>query len=260
MAHKRWKDEPWATRPEVLLNDLEKLYRQAIKLGKVETVAKTTAKKAMAFRQWSGAVPMARVIQAVKDLEMIYVPNGCGPGPAFLFPVRDMTGEVRRAHLRMVDESVYGFRYISLMNPEKFIGPGWSGNDEDTLEAIIQTGEVTLVEGPFDLVALRIAEPRLPSLCSLSKRMSDDHWDYLKILGVERLYPMFDVEKSRQGEAAMDRMAATHREFQVMPLRCPAKDPSDALKHPAKFEALRRTLTEALPAAFAATFTLDEDE
>jgi hypothetical protein len=199
-------------------------------------------------------------VQAIEDLEMIYVPNGCGPGPAFLFPVRDVTGEIRRAHLRMVDETVYGFRYISLVNSEKFIGPGWSGNDEATVEAIIQTGEVTLVEGPFDLVALRAAEPRLPSLCPLSKRMSDDHWDYLKILGVEHIYPMFDVEKSRQGEAAMERMEVFHREFKVTPLRCPAKDPSDALKHPAKFEALRRTLNDALPAAFAATFTLDEDE
>ena len=223
-------------------------------------MAKTTLKKAMAFRQWSEAVPQDRLLQAIEDLEMIYVPNGCGPGPAFLFPVRDVTGEIRRAHLRMVDETVYGFRYISLVNPEKFIGPGWSGNDEATVEAILQTGEVTLVEGPFDLVALRAAEPRLPSLCSLSKRMSDDHWDYLKILGVEHIYPMFDVEKSRQGEAAMERMEVFHREFQVTPLRCPAKDPSDALKHPAKFEALRRTLTDALPAAFAATFTLDEDE
>lgn len=223
-------------------------------------MAKTTLKKAMAFRQWSEAVPQARLLQAIEDLEMIYVPNGCGPGPAFLFPVRDVTGEIRRAHLRMVDETVYGFRYISLVNSEKFIGPGWSGNDEATVEAIIQTGEVTLVEGPFDLVALRAAEPRLPSLCPLSKRMSDDHWDYLKILGVEHIYPMFDVEKSRQGEAAMERMEVFHREFKVTPLRCPAKDPSDALKHPAKFEALRRTLNDALPAAFAATFTLDEDE
>lgn len=216
-------------------------------------------KKAVAFRQWSPAVSEERLLSAIEDLEMIYVPNGCGPGPAFLFPVRDVTGEVRRAHLRMVDESIYGFRYISLVNPEKFIGPGWSGNDEATLEAIIQTGEVALVEGPFDLVALRAAEPRLPSLCSLSKRMSDDHWDYLKILGVERLLPMFDNEKSKQGDNAMARMEIKHREFQVTPLRCPAHDPSDALRHPAKFEALRRTLTAALPEAISATFTLDED-
>ena len=259
MAQKHWKEEPWATRPEILLDELEVLYRKAIKLGKVETVAKTAMKKAIAYRKWCEGIPRADLLRAIEDLEMIYVPTGVGPGPAFLFPVRDVTGEVRRAHLRMVDDSVYGFRYISLMNPEKFIGPGWLGDDDTTLEAIIQSRTVSLVEGPFDLVALRTAEPRLPALCSLSKRMGRDHWDALKVLGVEQVFPMFDNEKSKQGENAMHLMGEQHREFQVFPLTCSAKDPSDALRSPAKFEALRCTLTAALPEALSATFTFDEE-
>lgn len=257
MGYKTWKDEPWARRPEVLLAELEQLYREAIRLGKVQSVAKTAAKKAIANREWCASVPAAAVEAVMEDLEVIYVPKGVGPGAAFLFPIRDVSGEVRRAHLRIVDESVYGFRYISLVNPERFTGPGWGGFSEETVEGIISTGEVTLMEGPFDLAAMRIAEPRLPTLCPLTKRLNDEHWDDLKMMGVRRIQLMLDNEK--KGALAASLMAR-RTDFEITPVTCPAKDPSDALKTNTKFQLLRATLRDMLPATLlTATFTLDED-
>lgn len=260
MAYKRWKDEPWATKPEVLLDELERVYRKAIAAGKVQTPAHTALKKAIQFRSWCASVPHATLLAAVQSLEMVYVPAGVGPGPAFLFPVRDVTGEIRRAHLRILDDSVYGLRYISLVSP-KFIGPAWMGADDETLEGIIQTGEVMVMEGPFDQLAVRAAQPRMPNLGPLTKRLSDDHWDDLKMLGVKRIYVMFDNEQSKRGEQAADIMAR-RTDFQVVPLVCPAHDPSDALKHPSKFQSMQRLLTAALPdtLATATTFTLDTED
>lgn len=250
MATRYWKDEPWATDPKVLLTELEKTYTKALKLGKIETVAKTTLKKAVANRGWHFAPDDPKMLAVVEDLGMIYVPQGLEPGPGFLFPIRDVTGDIKRAHIRLITDdqyALYGGKYLSCVDKHLFIGPPWLGNDEATLEAIIQTGEVIVMEGPFDLAAIRYAAPQLPSLCSLTKRLGKLHWAYLKILGVQRVYIMFDEEKSGRGEEAANVLARRNPEFEITRVVCPAHDPSDALRSSVKAQKLRDVLSNLSP-------------
>lgn len=242
---KRWMDEPWATNPQVLLAELEKTYSKALKLGKIETVAKTTLKKAVANRGWHFAPDDPKMLEVIEDLGVIYVPQGLEPGPGFLFPIRDVTGDIKRAHIRLINDdqfALYGGKYLSLVDKHLFIGPPWLGNDEATLEAIIQSGEVLVMEGPFDLAAIRYTAPGIPSLCSLTKRLGKLHWAYLKILGVQRVYVMFDEEKSGRGEEAAESLARRNPEFEIVRVVCPAHDPSDALKSSLKTKKLRELL------------------
>lgn len=246
---KRWMDEPWATNPQLLLANLEKTYTKALQLGKIETVAKTTLKKAVANRGWHFAPDDPKMLAVVEDLGMIYVPQGLEPGPGFLFPIRDVTGDIKRAHIRLVNDDQYaryGGKYLSLVDKHLFIGPPWLGNDEATLEAIIQTGEVLVMEGPFDLAACRYAAPEVPSLCSLTKRLGKLHWAYLKILGVQRVYVMFDDEESGRGKEAAEILVRRNPEFEIIPITCPAHDPSDALRSSKKDRVLRKVLYEEI--------------
>lgn len=239
----RWKDEPWAKDPDPLLEALEDLYRTALKSGKIQSPAAATAKKVRIIRKWCSAVPEADLIQACADLEVTFIPSTLTPGPGILFPIRDMRGDVRRAHIRVNDETVYGVRYISAVNKERFVGPPWFGSDDVTLEAIIRAQEVIVVEGPMDLLACRVAAPGLPILSPLTKRLGRKHLEWLRILGVTRICPMFDNQPS--GLKAMEDMALTVKDFEVSPLICPAPDPSDALKSYVKFKALQDTLRSA---------------
>lgn len=238
---KRWIEEPWAQAPEVLIESLERYYRLAIKLNRIESVAKITAKKVMKIRGWCGLVSMADLQRAVEDLEVIYVPEGVSPGPGLLFPIRDVSGDIRRAHIRVNDETVYGVRYISAVDRSRFVGPPWAGNDDATLAAIIQTGHVLVMEGPLDLLAIRAIEPGVPTLCSLTKKLGKLHWSYLRMLGVSKIYVMFDNEL--KGDEAAENTQQRHKDFDVIPLTCPAKDPAECLKTPAKIQALRKLLS-----------------
>ena len=243
---KRWIDEPWAKNPEVLIESLERVYRLAIKAGKVQTPALTARKKAMAVRGWCSAVPQDRLLKAIEDLEMIYVPDAVAPGPGFLFPIRDVTGEIRRAHIRVNDDQVYGVRYISAVDKDRFIGPSWAGMDEETVEAIIKTGSLMVMEGPWDLLAIRTLEPRLPAVCSLTKKLGPLHFDYLRLIGVPRIYVMFDNEK--KGKLAEEAMIEKHKDCEIIPVACPAHDPSDAMKSVIKMQALQRVLSSLIDA------------
>lgn len=238
---KRWIEEPWANAPEVLIEALERYYRLAIQIKKIETVAKTTAKKVMQIRGWHASIPQDQLVKAVEDLEVIYVPTGMTPGPGLLFPVRDVSGEVRRAHIRVNDETVYGVRYISAVDRSRFVGPPWIGTDDATLAAIIQTGHVLVMEGPLDLLAIRTIEPNVPAICSLTKKLGKLHWSYLRMLGVSRIYVMFDNEA--KGEEATEAAARRHKDFEITPITCPAKDPAECLKTLMKTNALRKILS-----------------
>ena len=257
----KWNSEPWAQSPNVLLEDLEIKYRLAMHLGKVETPAKTTCKKLMAAREWCDSVPQDTLLQAVEDLEAIYVLKDVPPGPGILFPIRDVTGEIRRVHIRVNDPKVYGSRYLSITDTDNFIGPPWLGMDDATLLAIIQTHTVIVMEGPFDLLAIRTLEPKLPAVSSLTKKLGEGHWDYLKILGVKRIYVMFDNEA--QGKLAASAMQERHKDFEITSVLCPAHDPSDAMKTPQKLSALRRILHTLVPIPkplkATPTFILEDD-
>lgn len=238
---KRWIDEPWAHAPEVLIEALERYYRLAIHVKRITSVSETTARKVMQIREWCASVPQDHLLKAVEDLEVIYVPKGVAPGPGILFPIRDVSGEIKRAHIRVNDETVYGVRYISAVDRTRFIGPAWLGADDATLAAIIQTGSVLVMEGPLDLLAIRTVEPNLPAICSLTKKLGKLHWSYLRMLGVSRVYVMFDNES--KGDAAAEAAVERHKDFEVIPLTCPAKDPAECLKSSVKISALKKILS-----------------
>ena len=216
--------------------------------GKTKGPEFSTLKKVMTFRKWLSSVSASACLDAIRDLEVVYIPQGMEPGPGFLFPLRDVTGEVKRAQIRLFPGNDYGdMRYLSIGDKTKFIGPAWVGVGEAAIASIISSREVLLVEGPFDLLAIRTIAPGLPSLCSTTKRLQDNHWDYLKILGVETIHIMFDNETSGRGEQAAEIMAENPRGFRINPVKCPAHDPSDALKTVHHLEALRNTLRGITP-------------
>ncbi len=220
-----WWDEPWFNSPEVLLTSLEALYRKALAIGKIQSVLDTTKKKIMAARGYCPAVPQEQLSQAIEDLQIVYVPESISPGPGFLFPIRDVTGEIRRVHIRLSDEAACGHRYLSIVDKHLFTGPPWLGNDEETLERIISSKTVLVVEGPFDLLAVKTLAPEFPALCPLTKRLGKLHKTYLEILGVRRIITLWDDDAAGRKASSRDLKG-----FQTLALRPPGtKDPSDAL-------------------------------
>lgn len=220
-----WRNEPWAKSPSVLLESLESFYRKAIQNGKVIDPAQTTAKRVMIQRAWCPTVNSEKLLNAVKDVELVYVPTGVGPGPGFLFPIRDVSGDIRRLHIRVNDEAANGSRYITLQEKNAFIGPAWVGADDATLARIIKSGQVLVVEGPFDLLAVRSLVPELPSLSPLSKRLTKNHVSYLYMLGVQHIHVLWDADEA--GAAATDvTVKRLKSRFRVSPVECPDVDPA----------------------------------
>lgn len=240
----RWIDQPWAKNPEVLIESLANLYREAILRGKATTVAEVALKKAMLVRKWCPLVPQKALLRAIEDLELIYVPKGLSPGPGFLFPVRDATGEIRRAVIRVNDETVYGTRYITAGDRAQFVGPSWAGMTPWCMGRILETHAVLVVEGPWDLVAVRTVAPGIPSVSPLTKKLTAMHWVVLRILGVERVYTMLDNDNP--GRQAGERLKDKHPDVEVTIVQCPSKDPADALQTPSKLQGLQRALASVI--------------
>jgi hypothetical protein len=257
---KYWKDEIWATQPKLLIDSIENVYKKAVAAGKIRSKHTVAAKKIVENRRWAGGIDPENLLQAVTDLDISYIPQGLNPGPGFLFPIEDATQEVRRAHIRILDEKLYGLRYISIVNTDEFVGPAWLGTGDDALESIINSGEVTIMEGPFDLLAIRVLEPALPSLCSLTKRLSKQHLDYLRILGVKKINVMFDNEASGRGQQAAETMLEKVKDIEINPVTCPDHDPSDALKSLQKTESLKKVLRSLLPSNLTPVLVPDDDD
>lgn len=248
-----WKDEPWA-KPHALMALLEDIYAKAIAAGKIKDPLETATRKVIQHRNWCASVRPEVVRAEIERLEMVYVPKGVGPGPGLCFPIRDVTGEIQRLHIRLLEDGPkkFGMKYMSLVDKEEFVGPAWIGLDEDTMEAVLRKQELILVEGPLDLLAVRIMRCPVPSLSPTSKRLTKDHWTHLRILGVERLLVMFDNETSGVGEKASDWLTRNPFQIDVTPLRCPSKDPSKALEHADTVDRLQEALPFPPPAnAFA---------
>ena len=227
MSDWRWKDQPWA-QPETLLAQLVDYYQRAFKAtGK--GVVEITARKVRAERKWPASIPEDALQAAVAALEVIYVPKGVGPGPGIAFPIRDVTGDVRRMHIRLMDEGpeTYGMRYMSLTNKDAFVGPAWCGVDDAVLTAIIQQKEALIVEGPMDLLAVRVAGSPIPAITSLTKSLKDDHMDFLRILGVRAIHALLDSDTA--GGKASSFLGRNPYGISVETLHCPMKDPAKLL-------------------------------
>ena len=239
-----WKDEPWAS-CDALMAELETMYGKAIAAGKVTDPADTAVRKMIHYRNWCSSVSKSAVRRVVEELEVVYCPKGLGPGPGLVFPMRDITGEIKRLHIRLLEDSptIYKMKYMSLVDPTLFLGPAWIGADDATMEAIIQCGEVQLVEGPVDLAAVRIAGCPIPSLSPTSKRLTEEHWTWLRVMGVKCIHPMMDNEVSGGGGKAASYFEKNPYGISVAPDVCPVKDPSKALEDPFQFLQLKASFT-----------------
>jgi hypothetical protein len=207
--------------------------------------ARVAAKKVKDSRKWVGFDPELLVSQC-ESMGVLYVPKAVEPGPLVMFPEFDLHGEPTRAQTKPFYEMLGKSKYVTLgVRREEFLGPVWLGNQDETLGRVMETGVVVVCEGPFDLLALRLACPECPSLCSLTKKLSGDHVDYLRLLGVNICYLMYDNEDSKQGETAMQGLIGEYEGIlDIRALCCPAGDPSECLELKSQQRALRSVLAD----------------
>jgi hypothetical protein len=204
-----------------------------------------TAKKVLDLRKWVSVDPDL-LVEQITELQFMYVPAGMEPGPLVLFPEFDLNSEPTRAQTKPLYELLPNSKYVTLgVKQAEFYGPLWLGNQDRNLQLILEKRFVVICEGPFDLLALRLASPGTPSLCSLTKKISDKHVEYLRLLGCDVIYLMYDNEASGQGEQAMKNLAAEYSSvIDVRALLCPAGDPSECLQTKAQTKTLQSILND----------------
>jgi hypothetical protein len=216
-----------------LVSETDALYARIVQKDPTKTLDAVTAQRIVEFREWGESLDIYtdRLEGAVHRLGCFYVPRIMVPGPAFVFPMRSADGGYPCAQTKPLEGSaleVPGVKYRHIGDKSKAVGPNWLGNDPDTLRQIIEKQMVMCVEGPFDLLALRLVSPKYPTLTPLTKRLGRNHITYLRILGVKKLLIMYDNET--QGEEAMRQQARQEQSMLVIPCECPKKDPSEALE------------------------------
>jgi len=216
-----------------LIAETDALYARIAEKFPGKTKESLTIQKIVEERGWEGTLGLYkdRFEDVVRQLGCFYVPKVMPPGPAFVFPMRGADGAVIRAQTKPLEGSVLmgeGMKYRYIGDRNKYLGPNWLGNDPETITLIIQRQAVMCVEGPFDLLAIRLACPGYPVLSPLTKRLGKAHIAYLRILGVKRLFLMYDNEA--QGEESMEQQKRQIRSMPVVPCECPQKDPSMALE------------------------------
>ena len=240
----RWASEWWWD-VQALLDRAHALYTKAVKAGK-PTMPDKAAEVLLELRKWKSVAHRIKstLPEALKDLQVFYAPEGWGPGPMEVFPEFDVDGKARQAQSKPMSDRFGSGKYFRIGDKDAFMGPIWVGNDPDTVEEIVATASVLLVEGPFDLVAVRATEPRIPSMTSLTKKLGWKHIAYLSMLGVSKVYLLFDSELSEVGDVAMSLTMKKLNQvgIEVEILECPAKDPSKALESIQKFDRLKTLL------------------
>lgn len=216
-----------------VMSETNLLYSRIVERAPEKTKLAVTVEKVIESRKWQPSLDLYkdRFEATVAQLGCFYIPKLIIPGPAFVFPMRGADGTYPRAQTKPLAGSAMfydGVRYRYIGDREKYLGPGWLGNDPETLKLIIQKQQVMCVEGTFDLLAIRLASAGYPFLSPLTKHLGKDHIAYLRILGVKQVLLMYDNEA--QGEEAMQQQARQVKSMEVIPCECPQKDPSKALE------------------------------
>lgn len=236
----KWEDRWFHNVPKVISNTL----KEYGEIGK--NPIGVTACQVLREREWDLAGrDIVSLKMAIEEMGILFIPTGIDPGPMFLFPEYDIDQEPRRAQTKPLYPLLPNSKYVTIgERQETFLGPVWLGNRIPTLQKILDKRAVVICEGPFDLLGLRVAS-EFPSLSSLTKKISKDHVDYLKVLGTKKIYLMFDNETSLAGEKAMNKMQSEFKsDIDIEILLCPAGDPSDCLKSESKLKALRSILND----------------
>lgn len=247
------REKPWwETDVERVLAETTVFYDRVAELHPNKNKLTFTKGKVVEAREWAPTLKMydKHFEEVLKQLGFTYIPNRIIPGPAFIFPIRDVDGKLSCAQTKPLEGSmlaVPGMKYRYIGN--KPAGPRWLGNDHQTLKKIIELRKVMLVEGPFDLLAARLLCPNVPIMSPLTKTAGKNHITYLRMLGVNTLLLMYDNEEAKGGKAAgagnmsMEQQAASIKTMKVTPLICPKSDPSVCLKTPIYAEKLKSTIS-----------------
>ncbi len=191
-----YSDQWWTSVPELIKKTGEYYARCMVKNPGTDLISVTT-QKIIAARGWEPALSHIKenFPRVLTELGIFYVPKTYEPGPLFVFPIRDLEGKFPRAQTKPCEGSIMWGKGSYHWIGDKIVGPNWLGNDPATLVRIIEKREVTLVEGPFDLLACRLLAPDEPSMTPLTKSISDKHEAYLRMLGVDKLRLLFDNER-----------------------------------------------------------------
>lgn len=232
--------DEWFHDIPAVMSKTDDLYAQLVSMGKSNKIA-TTKRKIYEARGWRRDIAEENFDRVLDRLKVFYLPKALRPGPAFVFPLRDLDGKFREAQVRPLPDS-YLFKpdhkYRRLGTNHAFKGPQWFGNDAETLQQIMKKKTVLLVEGPFDELACKLLAPECPVMSPLTKGLTEEHIEYLQILGVTHIAFMFDREADnvkRQGQRGEDAAEASIKKqvksgISVGRVLCPARDPSDALR------------------------------
>lgn len=234
-------NEWWAKDVARVIEETDTFYARLVEKAPHKNKLALTKDKIIAARDWSATLKMYQnhFDRVLSQLDFFYIPNRIIPGPAFVFPIKDIYGKYSSAQTRPIEGSVlFGpsakYRYIGESKPA---GPRWLGNDHATLKKIIDTRSVLVVEGPFDILAARLMCPDIPILSPLTKVLGKNHIAYLRMLGVKNLILMYDNEvaktgkKEGAGNLSAEQQTAMIRSMNVQALTCPLEDPSLCLKY-----------------------------
>lgn len=228
-----------------LIAETEKFYEENVTskgLGDRFSVAQA---RIMEHRKWEPARTNieANFDAVLRDLNVFYIPKQLEAGPCLVFPQQDIYGNYTHGKLRPLYElklKAGPAKYCFLGKKENVKGPMWFGNTDRTLVNIGRTKSVLLVEGFFDLLACRLLMPDVPVLSTGTKSVNEDHIYYLQMLGVERVFLMFDNEKAKEGKEegagnqAMRVISAVYSKstkIAFYPIGCPNDDPSMCLEN-----------------------------
>jgi hypothetical protein len=242
----------WESDVNKVIEETDVFYTRVAELYPDKAKIPFTKKKIIEARLWAPTLKMydKHFEETLRQLGFFYAPNRVIPGPAFVFPIRDVDGKFTCAQTKPLEGSVLAvpgmkYRYIG----EKPIGPRWLGNDYATLKKIINLRKVAVVEGPFDLLAARLMCPEFPILSPLTKMLGKQHIAYLRMLGVTDLFLMYDNEVAKEGKEggagnmSAEQQAAYIKTMNVKALTCPQSDPSECLKNPKFARELQFNLT-----------------
>lgn len=244
-----------------LMTQTDRLYERIAAKWPEKTKLALTKEKMIVERKWQPSLPLIKrnLDRVLEDFQCFYLPKNLVPGPLFVFPVRGTDGAFRFAQSKPLEGSVlfgkHKYRYIG----NKPYEPIWLGNDPATIQRVIETRTALAIEGGFDTLACRLLMPDAPIMSPLTKRLGDKHIAYLRMLGVKRLFLMFDFERAKQrnledsfeveeyreegqGEIAMAMAVRKIKDMEVIPVRCDSSDPSEALESAIRADKLRKTL------------------
>jgi hypothetical protein len=241
-----------------LMNEVDALYTRIVeKHGETKSLLPLTAQQLVKLRGWEQSMPIIapNLEPVLNELKIFFIPKVMQPGPAIVFPQRDIYGNYPRARMKPMFDLILKdgpAKYGSLGIKHEWKGPAWFGNSLENTERLIRYRKVVLVEGPMDHVASRLVTPQYPIMSTGTKSLNDNHLDYLEMLGVEEILLMWDNETGKKagsgGLDAMNAVLGTLRKdgrFRAFSLYCPASDPAECLKTYSSAHQLKQVFQQA---------------